>query len=99
MKILTGELKLPSQNDMIADTEKEMDRRRKKGLKTKQFHMMGGMQGDYYTELAVLGNLHPLPQVFANLHNFSSQRQLDDLAKFREDAYKIIDDKTFIKVK
>lgn len=83
---------------MEADTEAEMECRRKRGLKRKQFHMMGEMQGDYYSELAELGQLDPLPSVFADLHNFASKRQLDNLVYFRNDNYKIIDSKTFVKV-
>ncbi|KAK9505562.1 hypothetical protein O3M35_009584 [Rhynocoris fuscipes] len=98
LKVLEGEVKLPSKEEMLKDTENEMKLRKENGLKKKQFHMMGPRQGDYYAELASLGNLPPLPPVMADLHNFASNRQLNDLKNFREDNYKIVDDKTFIKV-
>uniref|UniRef100_T1HWV6 Flavin-containing monooxygenase n=1 Tax=Rhodnius prolixus TaxID=13249 RepID=T1HWV6_RHOPR len=98
LKIMEGEVKLPSREEMLNDTKQEMLRRKASGLKKKQFHMMGVLQGDYYDELATLGNLPPLPPVMANLHNFASDRQLNDLKGFREDNYRIVDKKTFIKV-
>lgn len=98
LKIIEREVKLPSRKEMLKDTEQEMLKRRAKGLKKKQFHMMGNLQGDYYKELAILGNLPPLPPVMADLHTFASDRQLNDLKGFREDVYRIIDGNTFIKV-
>lgn len=99
VKTLQGEVLLPSKEEMERDTEREMEMRRERGLKKKQFHMMGEMQGDYYRQLAEQADLQPLPPVFASLHNYSSQRQIDNLVSFRDDVYKLIDSKTFLKVK
>ncbi|XP_014244539.1 flavin-containing monooxygenase FMO GS-OX5-like [Cimex lectularius] len=99
LKHLDRGFKLPSKEEMIHDTEKEMEERKKQGLKRKQFHMMGTMQGDYYADLAKSGGLDPLPPVMADLHNFASQKQLDDLINFRENVYKILDPQNFIQVK
>lgn len=97
LRTLTGQVALPSRQEMLADTEREMDLRRAKGMKRRQAHMMGPMQGDYYSELAALGNLDPLPVVLTRLHNESSQRFLEDLVNYREDVYKIVDNDNYIK--
>uniref|UniRef100_A0A0A9Z036 Flavin-containing monooxygenase n=1 Tax=Lygus hesperus TaxID=30085 RepID=A0A0A9Z036_LYGHE len=99
LKFLKGEIKLPSKEEMYKDTEEEMNRRNNKGLKRKQFHMMGNMQGDYYSELAEAGGLEPLPPVMAQLHNHASQTHLDNLISFRNHVYKIVDSNSFLQVK
>lgn len=99
IKTLTGEVSLPTKEEMLRDSEDEMRRRNEKGLKRKQFHMMGRLQGEYYESLAEAGRLPRIPAVMAKLHNDSSQRFLDDLVNYRNDVYKIIDDDTYVKVK
>lgn len=99
MKTLTGEVSLPTKEEMIQDNENEMSTRREKGLKKKQFHMMGRMQGGYYDSLADAGRLPRIPPVLTKLHNDSSQRFLDDLVGYRNDVYRIIDDNTYLKIK
>lgn len=98
IRTLAGEIQLPSREEMLADTESDMETRRAKGLKRRQAHMMGPLQGDYYSELAALGNLEPLPSVLTKLHNESSQRFLEDLVNYREDVYKIVDGNNYIKI-
>lgn len=97
LRTLKGEVVLPGREEMLADTQHEMQRRRALGMKNRQAHMMGPMQGDYYSELAALGNLESLPAVLTKLHNESSQRFLEDLVSYREDVYKIIDQDNYIK--
>lgn len=44
LKYLTGELTLPSKEEMQADTDRQMNERLSKGLKKKHAHMMGPFQ-------------------------------------------------------
>lgn len=44
LRTLKGEVVLPSRDEMLADTEREMERRRAMGMKNRQAHMMGPMQ-------------------------------------------------------
>lgn len=98
LKTLSGEVSLPSKEEMIQDSEKETAKRREKGLKKKQFHMMGPMQDEYYDSLSEAARLPRIPPVMTKLHNESSQRFLDDLVNYRNDVYRIIDDSTYVKV-
>lgn len=90
---------MPSKEDMIRDTEKDMKKRWDKGYKKRQAHMMGSDQIQYYNDLATTAHIENLKPVMTNLHNESSQRFLDDLVNFRKDIFRIIDDETFVKLK
>ncbi|XP_066995496.2 senecionine N-oxygenase [Anabrus simplex] len=96
---LSGRVKLPPPEDMEEDYEQEMLRRKAAGLSRHQFHMMGPLQGAYYDDLADSAQLPRLPPVMASLHNESSRRFLEDLAHYREDIYRIVDENTYIQVK
>ncbi|RZF40843.1 hypothetical protein LSTR_LSTR003353 [Laodelphax striatellus] len=96
---LNGDVILPSKELMLLDTRDEMRIRAEKGLKKKQFHMMGEDQGPYYDDLAKLGNFDPVPSVLAKLHNESSRRFLEDLVNYRNDIYRIVDKNNYIQIK
>lgn len=98
LKTLSGETVLPSKEEMLRDTKKEKEFRDKLGMKKNQFHMMGPLQGDYYSDLAKMGDLERLPAVMTKLHNEASDRQLSDIRNFRQDNYRIVDEENFVKV-
>lgn len=99
VKYLSGLKKLPSREEMMADTEREMSDRWARGYKKRQAHMMGPDQNKYYEDLAQTAQIEPIKPVMTRLHNESSERFLDDLVNFRKDIFRIIDDETFVKVK
>lgn len=99
VKYLSGLKKLPSREEMMADTEREMSDRWARGYKKRQAHMMGPDQNKYYEDLAQTAEIEPIKPVMTRLHNESSERFLDDLVNFRKDIFRIIDDETFVKVK
>ncbi|KAG8225696.1 hypothetical protein J437_LFUL001729 [Ladona fulva] len=99
LRILDGSLKLPSTEEMDADADEEIERRRKCGLGRRQAHMMGPLQGDYYDDLAKTAGIQGIPPVMTKLHNESSQRFLDDLVNYRNDVYRILDSENFVQVK
>ncbi|KAJ6633701.1 Flavin-containing monooxygenase FMO GS-OX3 [Pseudolycoriella hygida] len=98
MKFMSGELQMPSREQMIEDTEKDMQIRLEKGYKKRQAHMMGTEQNKYYDDLSETAHIEKLKPVMSALHNESSQRFLDDLLNFRKDIFRIIDDETFVKL-
>lgn len=99
VKYLSGLKKLPSKEEMMADTEREMSDRWARGYKKRQAHMMGPDQNKYYEDLSQTAEIEPIKPVMTKLHNESSERFLDDLVNFRKDIFRIIDDETFVKVK
>ncbi|XP_046405917.1 flavin-containing monooxygenase FMO GS-OX5-like [Ischnura elegans] len=99
LRVLDGTLTLPSTKQMNEDAEREQSRRREMGLAARQAHMMGPLQGDYYDDLARTSGIDGLPPVLTKLHNFSSQRFLDDLVNYRNDVFKIIDAENYVLIK
>ncbi|XP_055920260.1 senecionine N-oxygenase [Eupeodes corollae] len=89
---------IPSQKEMLADTEEEMQKRWKMGYKKHQAHMMGPIQYEYYTDLANTAGVKNIDIVMAKLHDVSSGRFLDDLVNFRNDIFRLVDETTFIKI-
>lgn len=98
LTFMTGRKDLPSQNEMLQDFQREMNERWSKGFKKHQAHLMGHDQNKYYEELSSSSGEVGLKPVIAKLHNFSSQRFLDDLTNFRKDVFRIVDDETFVQV-
>ena len=83
---------------MLRSEAEEAARRAERGLQKRHFHMMGPEQEHYYSDLANVAGITPLPPVLSKLHNESSMRFLKDLVHFREDRYKIIDDYNFVQL-
>lgn len=88
---------MPTKEEMIRNTEENMQMRWNRGYKKRQAHMMGSDQNKYYDDLASTAQIDNLKPVMTKLHNESSQRFLDDLVNFRKDIFRIIDDETFVK--
>ncbi|XP_053685201.1 senecionine N-oxygenase-like [Sabethes cyaneus] len=98
LRYYTGEEKLPTKDEMLADMQQQMEQRWKEGYRKRQAHMMGPAQGDYYHDLAKTAGLDAIKPVMTKLHNESSQRFNDDLLHFRDDIFRIVDDETFVEV-
>ena len=98
IKFYSGGKKLPTQKEMLDDTEQEMEKRWKRGYKKRQAHMMGPDQCNYYDQLSQAADIEPLKPVLTKLHNESSQKFLDDLVNFRKDIFRIVDDENFVKI-
>ncbi|XP_058169963.1 senecionine N-oxygenase-like [Anopheles ziemanni] len=94
----SGRLSMPKKTEMLDDHECEMNERRSRGLKKRQAHMMGAdYQGSYYRSLAHRAQITPIPEVMTDIHIDSGKRKKEDLQNYRNDVYRIVDDKTFVK--
>jgi len=98
LKFWLGEKTLPSKQMMLAEETREFEEKKRKGYDKRHFHMMGPAQGAYYDDLANTAEITPLPPVLTKLHNESSTRFLDDLVNYREDRYRILDDRNFVQL-
>ncbi|XP_030376010.1 senecionine N-oxygenase [Scaptodrosophila lebanonensis] len=98
LSYFSGNNKLPSTEEMLADTDLEMNRRWKKGLKKRHAHMLGPDQLHYFNDLAKTAQIKTIPPVMTKLHNESSNCFNENLLTFREDIFKLIDEETFIKI-
>lgn len=99
LKFMTEQKTLPSRNEMLEDTENEMNERWRKGYPKNKAHYMGPDQNQYYQDLAQIGGIEPLKPVITKLYKQTSRRFNSDVRHFREDVYRIIDDDNFIKIK
>ncbi|XP_058460274.1 senecionine N-oxygenase-like [Malaya genurostris] len=96
LKYYSGRQKLPAKSIMIADQNTEMEARWARGLKKRQAHMMGGtVQAAYYDDLAKTVGIGPIPPVMAKMHIASNRRKNEDLLRYREDIFRVLDAENF----
>ncbi|XP_049545337.1 senecionine N-oxygenase-like [Anopheles darlingi] len=96
LEFFAGRRCLLTRSEMLADMEREMGARWRRGYKRRHAHMMGPDQGQYYDDLAQTAGIKPIAPVMTKLHNESSQRFVDDLIHFRDDVFAIVDDEAFV---
>lgn len=98
VKFYSGQLPMPGKEEMLLDHEREMNERWGKGLKKRQAHMMGAdYQGQYYRSLADRAQIVPIPKVMTDMHIDSGKRKKEDLQRYRNDVYRIVNETTFVK--
>ncbi|KAH8403467.1 hypothetical protein KR222_001158, partial [Zaprionus bogoriensis] len=98
LSYLFGSNQLPPVQDMLADTLQYFNKLWEKGYKKRQAHMLGDMQMDYYSDLAMTAKIENIKPVMAKLHIESSNCFNNNLLSFRDDLFKIIDNETFVKI-
>ncbi|XP_062563498.1 senecionine N-oxygenase-like [Armigeres subalbatus] len=98
IKFFSGEKQLPSQEEMEADTNAEMEERWSRGMKKRQAHMMGPQEDRYYEDLAHTAEVEPIKPVIKKLHKLCAFRFSEDLVNFRKDKFRIIDNETYVKI-
>ena len=60
VKLITGQLEMPSRQEMLKDLKEEEEwRKNELKMPAKYFHKMGTLQWKYNKEMAALGNLEP----------------------------------------
>lgn len=60
IKFLTKQKELPSKEEMLRETNEEMEKRWAKGYKKRQAHMMGPDQNNYYDDLSKTADIENL---------------------------------------
>lgn len=93
---MTGRKLLPSKEEMLMDTEAEMEQRWQRGLPKKKGHLMGpDIQDLYYVDLATTAEIDPIQPVIPRMHKFTNLNRNKDFINFRRKKYQIIDADTF----
>ena len=96
MKTLTGEVKLPSREQMMEDLENDILKRKASNQLEKYFHKLGWEVSEkYFDDLSLLGKLKPIAPVQLRMFNDALMRIRKDVHNFRENIYNVIDDETF----
>jgi len=91
VKLLTGQAKQPTKDEMYADTQREMEwKKNNLDMPEKYFHKMGALQWKYNKEIAELGNLEPIPNGVENLYNAVHERRKTNLPDYKKDSYCLI---------
>ncbi|CAG9766255.1 unnamed protein product [Ceutorhynchus assimilis] len=99
-KYLTGDMDLPSKEEMRLHTEKDVEDRIVKGYTKRQMHRMGAgpNQQAYYDDLGQEANIATIPSVMVKIWDAGVHRLLSDLIRFRGDKYRIVDENNFVQV-
>lgn len=96
LKFLTGGKSLPSREDMLKDTEREMTERWQRGLSLRKAHSFGdGYQDEYYRDLAATADIQPIKPYVTKMYSRNRQNRQRDLTTFRDYKFTIIDDENF----
>lgn len=98
-KFMTGSKKLPTKQEMLADTNREMEERWAKGYPKKKAHFMGPDQAKYYKDLAKTAEIEPMKPVVLEIYLKTSRKFQSDVKHFREEVFQIVDDENFIQIK
>ncbi|XP_036333059.1 senecionine N-oxygenase-like [Rhagoletis pomonella] len=99
MQYYSRKLQLPSAEDMLVDTEHDLEERRARGLPRRKAHVVGERQFDYYDELAALTGIDNVRPVIKKLSKSCGGKFLYDLQNYRKTAFKVIDDHSFVQFK
>lgn len=96
LKFITGKLLLPSRDEMLADTARDMSERSSRGLSHRKAHSFGeGYQEIYYADLATTAQVEPIKPYVTKLYNETRMNAKQDLTTFRHYKFTIIDDENF----
>ena len=98
LKFYSGQKELPSKEEMLADTEKDMEERWAKGFTKRQAHMMGKQeQFDHYRDLCQTAGIKNIKPVIENIIKDCGQKYIFELGTYRSNCFRVIDDENFVK--
>lgn len=93
---MTGQLSLPTREEMLAETAKDMNERWSRGLSHRKAHAFGeGFQEIYYADLAASANIDPIKSYVCKMYNENRRNMQNDYTTFRHYKFAIIDDEHF----
>lgn len=96
LEFMTGKLALPTRQEMLEDTNRDMSERWARGLSRRKAHAFGeGFQEIYYADLARIANIEPIKAYVTKLYNENRRNMQADITSFRRYKFTIIDDETF----
>ncbi|KAL5288528.1 hypothetical protein ACFFRR_009010 [Megaselia abdita] len=98
LKYFSGLKQLPSKEEMLEDTRKDMESRRSRGLREKEAHLLGPVQGEYYEDLARTAEIKNIPAVVLKIYDDNRKNMLEDFLNFRKNLFKIYNDEEYEKI-
>lgn len=96
LTFMTGRKELPSKDEMLEDTARDMGGRWQRGLTKTKAHSMGtSYQDQYYADLASTAGVDPVKPVVLKMFDENKRIQAMDFANYRNYIYRALDDETF----
>jgi dimethylaniline monooxygenase (N-oxide forming) len=100
LTFMTGQKPFPSKDEMIRDTEFDMNERWERGLSKKKAHWLGKIhQEKYFADLASTAQIDPIKPVILKMYNESHQHKSQDFHNYRQYKFTVLDDENFISEK
>lgn len=97
LTFMTRRNQLPSKQEMIEDTNREMNGRWVRGLAKNKAHSMGhGHQDKYYADLAEAAKITPIKPVMLKMYDENRRNQQLDFANYRRMQFTVLDDENFV---
>lgn len=90
---MEGGVQMPSKEEMLTDTKKEIEARLAGGQRLKDVHALGKTKWamHYYTSVSKFAGVEHPPPVLLQIYFDGLQRLTEDFLNFRGDKYQIID--------
>ncbi len=88
LRVLSGHLKLPSEQEMELDTVREKEALRRKGVADRHFHVFGTRQWKYNADLAEMADLTPIPENVQRLYDSVHERRVRNVMTYKNERYK-----------
>ncbi|XP_046666098.1 senecionine N-oxygenase-like [Homalodisca vitripennis] len=95
LKTLTGEVELPTQEDMFAELEQEMVTKQKKGIPLRKYHEMKIGMRSYMEGLANIAKFEQFPPVVYKIYDVTAGFRETNLKNYRDAIFHIVDDNNF----
>lgn len=97
LTFMTRRKQLPSKEEMIEDTDREMNGRWARGVTKRKAHAMGmGLQDKYYAELASIAGITPIKPVILRMYEENRRNQQMNFVNYRKMKFTVIDDENFV---
>lgn len=96
LTFMTRRKELPSKEEMLQDTEREMNERWTRGVSKRNAHTMGkGIQDKYYADLASLASIDSIKPVMLKMYNENRRNQVENFSNYRRMKFCVVDDDNF----
>lgn len=96
LTFMTRQKELPPKEQMIEDTDREMNGRWIRKLTKRKAHSLGmGYQDKYYADLASTAGITPIKPVILRMYDENKRNQKSNFANYRHMKFTVIDDESF----
>ena len=98
VKVLAGDVKLPSQEEMEADEKADFDARLASGMPPRYAHTLGSKQWEYNNQLADIGGFAGVNPVVEKLYRHVHSCRANDLPNYKKREFELKGPDTFLEL-